>query len=385
MRRFQCVAVLLAIGLSNLGGRLEAQILGEKNELYQLILIQTDLAEASRQMTIYDPNEDGAIDRSERERLPWREVWKDFDLNSDGKLTHLEIAVRQAKLREKDDVTEFDVKNVQVFLNRYDLNRNGQLDPEEIEQSGWPSDPSEYDANKDGVLTMREMAVQFAFNRGLRRQMGIEAVDNVGATRLINRFDTDNDKKLSAAERADAPLPLSGDSFDDDGDGNLGQMELATLLAKHRQDSGLTKPDTIKIRNLFSMFDPEMTGTIDLSRFESQDSENAIGGAFGGPNVEAVRPYDTNKDGKVTMKEVEKIVAEIRKERGYTEVEFDRAKRMLARHDLNRSKYIEPSELFETETTGRLPKSMIADADRDADGRVSLDELARYFVGKSNK
>ena len=86
----------------------------------------------------------------------------------------------------------------------------------------------------------------------------------------------------------------------------------------------------------------------------------------------------------VTIKEVESVVAAVRKERGYTEKEFTLAKRMLTRHDLNRSKFIEPSELFETASTGKLPKSLIEKADRDKDGRVNLDELARHFAKENN-
>ena len=384
MSRFLSVVCPLAGCLIFASGSARGQILGAQNEMFDLILVPTDLKEASRQMTIYDLDDDGSVDREERERLPWKDVWEEFDLSRDGKLTHIEIAVRQAKLRAKDDITEFDINNVKSFLARYDENRNGQLDPDEVSKSGWPSDPDDYDGNGDGTLTLRELATRFAYNRGLRREMGIEAIDNVGASQWIRRFDKNGDKKLDADERTGIALPKPAEQFDDDGDGMLGAMELATMLAKHRRDAGLTKPDTRKIQSLFSRFDHDGDGKIDVSKESAGAQENPLGVVFAGQNLQAILKYDTDGDGTVTIGEVEKQFAEVRKERGYTEREFDMAKKMITRHDVNRSKHIELSELFETGSPGKLPKSLMTEADRNGDGRVGLDELSRYFAKQND-
>ena len=347
----------------------------EKTDIYSLILALSDLEDATRLMTVYDANEDGVVDKSEQERLSWKDEVSDFDMNKDGKLTHLEIVVRQAKLRDDKGITQFDIKNVSTFLRRYDKNRNKQLEPDEIESGGWPPDPSEYDRNSDGILTASEMAAQFAFNRSLRREMGIEAVDNVGANHLLAHFDKDNDKKLAADEHAKAPLPKLAKDFDEDEDGKLGLIELATMLAKHRRDAGLSKPDTVKIRNLFRQFDSDADGRIELKGLAGLS-------VVAGVSVEKQlgETYDGNQDGVVTIAEVEKVVAAVRKERGYVEEEFQKAKQMITRHDRNNSKHIEESELFEKPEIGYLPKSMFKDADLNEDGKVGLDELARYFA-----
>jgi Ca2+-binding EF-hand superfamily protein len=249
------------------------------------------------------------------------------------------------------------------------------LEPDEIESGGWPPQPSEYDGNGDGILTAREMAAQFAFNRSLRREMGIEAVDNVGANYLLKQFDKDNDKKLAADEHAKAPLPKLAKDFDENEDGKLGVVELATMLAKHRRDAGLSKPDTVKIRNIFRQFDLDADGRIELKGLAGLS-------VVGGVSVEKQlgETYDGNQDGVVTIAEVEKVVAAARKERGYAEEEFQKAKQMITRHDRNNSKHIEESELFEKPETGYLPKSMFKNADLNDDGKVGLDELARYFA-----
>ncbi len=121
-------------------------------DIYSLILVQADLEDANKLMTVYDPNEDGVVDKFEQERLSWKHQVSDFDLNKDGKLTHLEVAVRQAKIRENQGITQFDIDNVNIFLRRRDTNRNNQLEPDEIKAGGWLSDPSDYDRNSDGTL-----------------------------------------------------------------------------------------------------------------------------------------------------------------------------------------------------------------------------------------
>ncbi len=373
MMRSSLRVVCLLLGIAAALASTAAPAQEAKTNLFSLILVEADLLDATKLMTVYDPNEDGFVDKFEQQRLPWKDVVNEFDLNKDGKLTHMEVAVRQAKLRDDNDVTQSDINNVNTFVRRYDTNRNGQLDPDEIEAGGWPAEPSDYDQNGDGTLTVKEMAVRFALNRGLRREMGIESIDQTGAIQLVRRFDTDNDKKLNPDEQAKAPLPKPGKDFDEDEDGKLGIMELATMLAKHRRDAGLSKPDTFKIRKLFAMFDPNGDGKIDL---KDPLTAAPLGGESANNQLEA---YDGNKDGIVTIAEVEKIVAAVRKERGYAEEEFQKAKKMITRHDRNADKQIEESELFDKPIPGQLPKSLIKQADLDKDGKVNLDELSRYF------
>ena len=77
----------------------------ESADLFLTVLIAGDLQDAKKIMTIYDPNEDGYIDQAEQKRVAWRKEIPRFDLNKDGKLTHLEVAVMQAKQRSDSGVT----------------------------------------------------------------------------------------------------------------------------------------------------------------------------------------------------------------------------------------------------------------------------------------
>ena len=178
----------------------------ESADLFLTVLIAGDLQDAKKIMTIYDPNEDGYIDQAEQKRVAWRKEIPRFDLNKDGKLTHLEVAVMQAKQRSDSGVTFLDRKNASKFMQRKDRNNNNQLDPDEI-ALGWPKNPKAFDTNVDGIISLNEIAAQFASNRGYRREVGIEGVDQTEAARLRSQFDTDNDGKLAPDEWPAANLP----------------------------------------------------------------------------------------------------------------------------------------------------------------------------------
>ena len=336
-----------------------------------MVLIGADLVDAKRDMTIFDRNEDGFIDAKEQQRLSWKKEVTRFDLNKDGKLTHLELAVRQASLRSQSDVTQFDRNNARTWMSRKDGNGNGQLDPEEI-ALGWPRPPEDFDTDKNGVITIAELAVQFAFRRSMRREMGIEAVDQTEALRLRDQYDSNKDGMLAADEWAAASLPRDGKEFDEDGDKRLSLMELATLLAKHRMELGLTTADQSQARQLVRMMDMNQDGKI--SREESQRAEG-----FGVQRSE-LGDYDANKDGNITLAEVENVLARQRKEKGYNATHFSEAQKILLRLDRNRSNYLESDELADEPGPGELPANQFKVIDLDDDQRLDIDELARHLA-----
>lgn len=348
----------------------------EEVDLFTMNLVVFDLTEAQKMMTVYDRDEDGLVDKDEQQRIRWKDDIPQFDLNGDGNLTHLEFAIREAKRRYDDDITQSDVNNVKTFLRRYDKNNNGQLDPNEI-ANGWPSKPEEYDGNGDGTITATEMQYRFAFNRGLRREMGIDGVDQTAAMRLIRRFDKNNDKKLDKSEQEGVPLPRPAKDFDEDDDGSLGILELSTMHARHRRDLGLTKPDQTKIVRMFQIYDPNGDGKI---------NEEEMSTAPIGVNAQTeFSQYDRNDDGVITIAEVEEVVAAARKEKGYIEEDFQKAVLMMRRHDDNRTKHIDEFELFEQPKKGQLAKSILRTADLNQDRRISLDELSRHFAGERKR
>lgn len=87
----------------------------------------------------------------------------------------------------------------------------------------------------------------------------------------------------------------------------------------------------------------------------------------------------------ITISEVEKVVAASRKEKGFIEEDFQQAVMMMRRHDENRSNHIESSELFDAPKAGQLAKAVMGRADLNQDGRIDLNELAKYFAAQHKR
>ncbi len=361
--------------------QVDAQPASEGGDLYSLVLVQRDLFDAKNTMTSCDTNEDGFIDDAERKKLSWGDDYAEFDLNKDNKLTHLEVAVRQAKQREAFDITQFDINNAKANIRRKDKNNNGQLDPDEI-ALGWPPDPQQYDENSDGIITQFEYARQLAFKRGLKRELGIEAVDNMSAVRALSRFDKDRDRLLDHEELATAMLPRQPMLHDDDGDGKLSHLELGILFSKHRRDTGLSKSDAVKAKRLMAMVDANSDGKLTETELTSGAAFGG-GGGGGGGGID-YKKYDKNADGTITLAEIQVFIAADRKRTGYDDAHLAEAKRLMLRHDRNRTNSIEAAEYPVKASIGMLKKEALEKADLDKDGKVSLEELAKHLANEGS-
>ena len=67
MTRFSVAFILVAGLVATIHSMAVAQ--EEKTDIYALILALSDIEEATKLMTIYDPNEDGVVDKFEQKRL----------------------------------------------------------------------------------------------------------------------------------------------------------------------------------------------------------------------------------------------------------------------------------------------------------------------------
>lgn len=364
MKRFIVAATLMVSGAALLFGQESPTDL----DLYSLVLAPIDLTDATKAMTVFDRDEDGFVSGPEQKRISWKEDIDEYDLNKDRKLTHLEFAIRAAKIRADNGVEQKHVNNAKVFMNRHDKNGNGQLDPNEI-ANGWPDEPDEFDKNSDGIITLGEMAARFSFMAGYRREMGIEQVDQVTAIRMVRQFDKDKDGKLSGEEQEGAFLPLSPRSFDENDDGGLEIIEVATMLAKYRQGLGLSESDLLQIRILFARFDKDFNGKIADEEF-----------ALALQTQPDLKKLDSNGDDQLSYQEAGKMISKERKTAGFSDKHVAEARKLLVRHDANKDLHIDETELAERPAAGELPKSVLAKCDKDKDNRISFLELARYLA-----
>ncbi len=366
--------LLLAIGGLWFSIPAEAQLLTPHESRISTQLIAADLESANQTLAILDLNDDGALDQKEQAKLEWFAEAKEFDLDRNERLSQIEIAIYFAAQRDENDVEAIDITVTERAMKAHDANQNGQIDPDEI-STAWPDDPHEIDVDQDGVLTFTELSRAFAFRRVIREELGILGVDQGWAIKIRTRFDRDRDGGLSEAEWQATPLPGDPAKFDENSDGRLSTLEMATMLAKHRQKLGLTGQDQLSIRPMFLTYDADFNGTISKQELERLTASGA--------NVsELLDKWDINKDGEISLAEMEKELARLRDEKGYTDTHAQQASRLILRHDTNRDKHIGKNELNETESEGQLTKELFPQIDRNSDSVIDHEELARYLASQ---
>lgn len=354
-----------------LASRTIAQV-ASPDDPYSLVLIHADIDDADKVMAIRDVDKNGWLDDKERAPLAWSNKAVQYDLNRDGKLTHLEIALRFASQRDENDVEQIDRTVVSRAMQKYDKNRNGQIDPDEL-TSAWPEDPKEIDVNSDNILTIEELTNAFAFRRVVREETGIIGVDQGWAIKIRNRFDRDLDGGLNPDEWTNTPLPGNPESFDMDKDKRLSLLEIATMLAKHRQKLGLTAQDQLEARALILQFDTDFSGVI------TKEEMIPLIAALG-DQIEKVKQFDSDKNDEISLLEIETVLSERRDELGYSDRDAAAAKLMITRHDENRDLRISKHELKDETSSGYLGKNEMPQIDRNTDGYIDQDELAKHLA-----
>lgn len=341
------------------------------NDPFSVVLIQADLTDANEALSIHDVNDDGALDQKEFERLGWPSKFSTIDLNRDGKLTQPEIALSFGSQRKEFEVEQIDRTVAERALKKNDMNRNGQIDPAEITPA-WPEEPEEIDVDSNGILTLQELTRAFAFRRMVRTEIGIIGVDQGWAIKIRNRFDKNRDGGLNEDEWVRTPLPKKPEAFDEDSDDRLTLMEMATMLAKHRQELGLTAKDQMAARALILRLDRDFDGTITSAELNSLPNAEQM--------QQELKQYDTNGDTNVSLMEIEKLMSKRRDELGYTDADASQASRLMQRHDQNRDRVLRKNELRDDSAEGYLGKEVLPQADRNGDQAIDQDELARYLA-----
>jgi Ca2+-binding EF-hand superfamily protein len=118
-----------------------------------------------------------------------------------------------------------------------------------MKKTGWPSDPSLYDTDKDGKITVFELAARFAKKRQGR---GVEPQDRADAAKLLKLYDKNKngfiDLNELVADRSAVGL-LSEDvflEFDSDANQKMSRMEVATYLSQQRRADEKKRPDPFR-------------------------------------------------------------------------------------------------------------------------------------------
>ena len=333
-------------------------------------LLPMDLTNAQSILRKHDLDDDGTLNETERKRLSWDDdAIERFDMNRDGKMEFVEITMKLADKRADDGIVQMDSILAERYTKRYDANGDNKLSLDELAQNTFTDQAESFDKNSDGEVSQAELLQALAIERQFRTELGIKGCDQGGAMVLINRGDQDGDKRLSEDELAAAKLSSKAMKVDRDGDGKLSVSEIAEILAKRRTQMGLTASDQIGARKMMRLLDRDRSGVLEEVELQSLRP---------GPDSPKL---DQNGDKKATESEVEEFYAKRRKELGYGDEAGDRALTLIQRNDKDGSKTLSKSEL---EATGADHSSVLSPKkltliDKDKDGSIGLDELARYL------
>lgn len=160
-------------------------------------------------------------------------------------------------------VQEADFTEAEQTIKRYDRNRNGILEADEISKARWRDDPMKQDRNGDGKLTRSELAVRYSMRRTSesQRQAQSSAVGGSGGSQ----------------DRGGNSRPSGGSSRS--GGGSSGESSGADRMA---QFAG----------SMLQRYDTNKSGVIEKSEWKNFRSDPSAA--------------DTNKDGKITKDELSK-------------------------------------------------------------------------------
>lgn len=241
-------------------------------------------------------------------------------------------------------VEERDLKEADDRMRRYDANKDGMLDAEELKRGRWSDDPMQFDRNRDGKLSKSELAVRYAqrrvaeqtaqqneqgqrndprsgrggdsrgWNRSDNRpEETAEPVSRFGDAKsyrstvaagsrvsglpdFFARSDVNADGQVTMNEFSsswDAETLAEFQKWDLNGDGVILPSECIAALAGGARVSGITAGGA-------------PAASTDAGK-QGGDSTSASSSAPGGPEMEwakrQIGKYDTNGDGQLTANE----------------------------------------------------------------------------------
>ncbi|QDV67435.1 EF hand [Rosistilla carotiformis] len=267
-------------------------------------------------------------------------------------------------------VTPADERTATERMGRYDRNKNGYLDKEEM-SGNWFGNPLDFDRNGDGRLSPAELAVRYA-----RRRVTEEEVKEERSRREARR---EPEKKPTSEEdpfggrksyrrmvaESDAGLPGWFNERDRDQDGQVMMAEYASVwnddLIHDFFKFDLNSDGVITAAECYSAVESGASpgSSVSSSSSASVRSESAMTSTTSKPAASAT-PSAAGSDATLDPKYV-----------GY-------AKRIIERSDKNKDGVLTAAEW----------KDMLLDispADANKDARITVEEYATWLKAKSTR
>ncbi len=251
-------------------------------------------------------------------------------------------------------VTDADLREAQDNINRYDRNRNGMIDADEL-TSRWEGNPLDFDQNRDNKLSAKELAVRYARRRTVRAEQQ--------AKKPNDDRRRDDSKQVEELK----------DRFE-------GRLSYRSPVAAAVQG----------VPGWFVEKDADKDGQVRMSEYAKDWTDDLVAEFYG---------FDRNFDGIVTSDEVLVSVKDGPRSSGASSsgpvASSSPSATPVAAADLD-EKYIKYSERIikraDTNKDDVLTvdewKEMIMDitpADADKDGRITINEYAGWLQAKAKK
>ena len=168
-------------------------------------------------------------------------------------------------------VQEADFTEAEQTIKRYDRNRNGVLEADEIKNARWRDDPMKQDRNGDGKLTRSELAVRYSMRRTSEAQR--KAQSSAGGTSGGGSQDRGAQDQGSSSSRFGGG---GGSRFGGSSSGGSSGTDRMAQMAG----------------SIMERYDANKSGVIEKSEYKNFRSDPSAA--------------DTNKDGKITKDELAK-------------------------------------------------------------------------------
>ncbi|PQO41878.1 proprotein convertase P-domain-containing protein [Blastopirellula marina] len=223
----------------------------------------------------------------------------------------------------KYDYIQADVDEAEATMRRWDRNRDGKLDAEEIVNSHWDGrDPSTSDLNNDRELSLPELIQRYARRRiankrtvtslgsigdaGSRssdQRNDWQALSGAGASRngdrgsdslaksIVDRYDFNRNDQLEPQEMSAAGIEVA--KVDYNRDGAVDSQELSQYLFNTMEKAANSRQEAIP--TWFFERDANGDQQVLMSEFTDQWDEAALS---------QFASYDHNQDGMITIDEV---------------------------------------------------------------------------------
>ncbi len=342
----------------------------EPSDPLAIKLLEMDLTATAKLFARHDLDDDGALSKSEYERLKWTsEDIRPFDLNRSGDLQQVEVTLKLAAERERAGIVQMDSILADSYTKRYDSNRDGKLQLRELENNTFSDQIESYDRNSDDELSADELIRGLAFERKFRDELGVKGCDQGGAMALINQGDLNGDRQLGGDELDAVGLDSATMKFDRNDNESLSVSELAEYLADRRMRMGMTPSDQLLARNVIRRSDPDGDGLVPANLFRQADPDPDLGSP------------DENGDGLLSLLEIETYLAKQRKLLGFDDESANRASILIARNDSNGDRKLSKAELKASGANRDSPlfPEKLSLIDQDGDAAIDMKELARFI------